>query len=35
MSGFHRLIARSADDASVVEAAGGSSLKLARSFLKL
>ena len=35
MSGFQRLIARSSDGASAVETAGGSSLQLARAFLKL
>jgi len=33
--GFHRLIARSSEDSSAVETAGGSSLQLARAFLKL
>jgi hypothetical protein len=33
--GFHRLVARSADDASAVETAGGSALQLVRAFLKL
>jgi len=34
-TGFHRLIARSAEGASAVETAGGNSLQLARAFLKL
>lgn len=33
--GFHRLIARSSEDASAAETAGGSALQLARAFLKL
>lgn len=33
--GFHRLIARSSEDASAAETAGGSALQLVRAFLKL
>lgn len=33
--GFHRLIARSAEDASAAETAGGNALQLVRAFLKL
>jgi hypothetical protein len=33
--GFHRLIARSSEDASAAETAGGSALQLVRDFLKL
>lgn len=33
--GFHRLIARSAEEASAAETAGGSALQLVRAFLKL
>jgi hypothetical protein len=33
--GFHRLVARSAEDASAAETAGGNALQLVRAFLKL
>jgi hypothetical protein len=33
--GFHRLLARSSEDAAAAETAGGSALQLARAFLKL
>jgi hypothetical protein len=33
--GFHRLVMRSAEDASAAESAGGNALQLARAFLKL
>jgi hypothetical protein len=33
--GFHRLVARSAEDVSAAETGGGSALQLARAFLKL
>jgi hypothetical protein len=33
--GFHRLVARSAEDASVAETSGGNALQLVRAFLKL
>lgn len=33
--GFHRLVARSSEDASAAETAGGSALQLLRAFLKL
>jgi hypothetical protein len=33
--GFHRLVARSAEEASAAETAGGSALQLVRAFLKL